>query len=271
MKNELDTLRKVEHLQEESKEDARHLLEANARDAARRRAISGLNDREALFLAQREHNTARLRNVAAHPQVQLSPNMAMLGSPTLSTSGSVPTINVPSSPGLLGSGLNVDPVAMPRMRTVSAHHPRPTPGLAVFPTVGASPIPQTVYHGSPALGLPLPRPRAVSSVGLGTPVTAERLRLEERKRNLMQKEAELQANREHRLRQKSNRLDLEAQELALRKRAQELAAKATLDSRERFLDNQEAQLNRRQEQLLEAEMAERLRQLSVNVGALIHV
>lgn len=272
MKHELETLRKVEGLQQESKEDARHMLEANARNAARRRAISGLDDREALLLAQREHNSARLRNVAAYPhsQVQLSPHMAMQGSPALSNIGSVPSINVPPSPGLLSFGLNVNPAATPRLRTVSALHPRPAPGLAVFPPLGAhqttASIPQNIYSGSPALSLPLPRPRAVSSVGLGNPATVERVRLEERKRALMQREAEVQASRENRLKAKENMLDLEAQEMALRKKAQELDARSKLESRERFLDNQEAHLNRRQEQLLEAEMAERLRQLAIDVS-----
>lgn len=270
MKNELETLRKVEDLRHDSAEEARHLLSETARGSARRRAVSGLSDREALLIAQREHNAARLRNPVGHPQPHLSPNMNMLASPAMSNVGLVPTINIPSSPGLLGSGLNAPMGANPRMRSVSTHHP-PT-GLAAFPAYGQTPLglggsPSLGMHGSPGLALPLPRPRAASSVGLGTPATAERLRLEERKRALMRKEAELQDARERRLLAKKSMLDLDAHELALRKKAQELDTRAKLEAHERFLDNQEVQLQQRQrDQAIEAEIANRLNSLSVNVS-----
>lgn len=272
MKNELETLRKVEDLQHESAEDARNMLQANARDSARRRAVSGLNDREALMLAQREHNTARLRNATAHPHSQMSPNLAMLASPALSSMGHVPTINIPSSPGLLSSGLDPNYMATPRMRSVSTHHPPMHGGLPVSPLLGGYQTPLSMSnhagaYGSPSLGLPLPRARAASSVGLGTPATVERMRLEERKRALLHKEAQLQADREHRLMKKKSMLDLDSQELALRRKAQELDARAKLESQERYLDDQQAQLQHRQrEQMLEAEMTDRLRHLSVNVS-----
>lgn len=254
MKNELDTLRKVEDLQQESAVDARKFLQENARDSARRRAISGLDNRQALALARHERNTAVLRHTAGHPGALLSPNMAMLSSPAMSSMGSMHVINVPQSPGMLGSGLCPNMGATPRVRTVSALH---TP---LSPSLGG-------YHGSPSLGLPLPRPRAISSAGLGAAATVERIRLEERKRALLQKEAMLQAGREQRLMEKKSMLDLDAQEIALRRQAQELDARMKLESNDRFLDGQEARLQHRQKEvMLEAEMAERLRHLNVNVG-----
>jgi hypothetical protein len=254
MKNELDTLRKVEDLQHDSAEDARKFLQENARDSARRRAISGIDNRQALLLAQRERNTAVLRHTAGHPGALLSPNMAMLSSPAMS---SMPIIHVPQSPDMLGAGLHQNYVATPRVRTVSALH---TP---VPPSLGG-------YHGSPGLGLPLARPRAISSAALGGAATVERVRLEERKRALLQKEAMLQAGRQQRLMEKKSLLDLDAQELALRRKAQEMDARVNSESRERMLDGQEAQLQQRQrEQMLEHEMEERLRHLSVNVRPLL--
>lgn len=273
MRHDLETLHKVEHLQKESEEEARELLNANAREAARRRAVSGLTDREALLIAQREHSSARLRNPAGHPQARLSPNMNMLASPAMSSIGVVPTLNVPSSPALLGSGLSLPTVATPRVRSISTHHP-PT-GMAAFPSqmqrpIGVALSPSIGIPNMPSLGLPLPRPRAVSSVGLGTPATAERLRLEERKRALMQEEAQLQNARERRLLEKKSLLDLDAQEIALTKRAQDLDARAKLEAYERFLDNQEIQLKHRErDQAIEAELTDRLNKLTVNVSTLV--
>lgn len=277
MKNELETLRKVEDLQHESAEEARQLLNANGRDAARRRAISGLSDREALLLAQREHNTARLRSLAAHPQANVSPNISMHlpASPSLATYGAVPIIHVPSSSNMLGAGLQLGGTSTPRVRSLSTHH---TPTIALAPFTGssqphlsvASPhVPLIGVHSSPSLG-PMSRPRAVSSVGIGGSATSERIRLEERKRAVLQKEADLQEARERRLLAKKSMLDLDAHELALKKKVQELDARAKLESHERFLDDQEARLQQRQrDQLMEAEMVDRLNSLSVNVRKMV--
>lgn len=262
MKHELETLKQVEHLQHESAEDARHLLNAAAQHD-RRRAVSGLNDRERLLLAERE----RLRLSAGHPLSHglASPNQSMLHSPAMSSIGmNVPTINVPPSPTMLGAGHYPGLAGTPRIRAVSSvghggmHHP----GLA-SPALGMG------LSRSPMLGVgaPSPRMRAVSSSGMTSPAGIERMRLEERKRALMEKEARLQDAREHRLLAKKSQLDLDATEAALRRRADELDARAKLDARSHYLDSQESVINARQrEQLHEAEMEQRLRSLNVNVG-----
>jgi hypothetical protein len=198
----------------------------------------------------------------------------MLGSPALSSMNTVPLIQTPYSPGLLSTGYSPNVIATPRMRAVSTHH---APGMPIYggtPHLGVNSLGYSPHlsaghpGGLGGLGMPLGRPRALSSAGLGgAPMSSERLALEARKLALLEKEARLVHQKEQRIAAKKSMIDLNAQELALRRQAQELDARVNLSARERALDYEDAHLNQRQaEQLQEAQLADRLRRLSVNVS-----
>lgn len=256
MKNELQTLRKVEELQHDSARTNNALLYA-ANDASRRRAISGLDDRQRLVMLERERE-ARMRNSAGHM------GTPMLASPAMSTLSyghqvPLPRLNVPSSPGMLSSGLDPHVVATPRVRAVS--HSNMGIGMP-----GSSPMMGGLASPSMGmLGAGMASPRMRTHSANMTPATADRIRLEERKRALMEREANLQMERERRLLAKKSALDLDAQEIAIRHKARELEQRAALDAHDQMLNREEALLQQRhRDQLVEHDLDARMRALNVS-------
>lgn len=225
IKHEIETLKRVEEMQHDAMQANRELLSV----ASRRRAVSGIDDRQRLALLERERE-ARLRNNA--------------NTQALLHAAASPHLGVPGSPMYHGTpALGV--AASPRVRTVSASH-----GLGV--------------PGSP-IGLDSMRGRTVST-GM-SPAAIERMRLEERKRALVEREAALQHERENRLRAKKSALELADRERHLRERQRELQQRNVLNARDNMLDREEALLHAKEREMhMEDDIERRLRNLNVNVS-----
>lgn len=217
----------------------RELLQV-AIQAQRRRAVSGIDDRQRLAILERERE-ARARNNA---------NTSAL----LHAAASPAHLGIPGSPMYHGTpSLGIAP--SPRVRAVSHHGPQ-------IPGSPADLLSMERLAAASAMGTP--RMRTVSS-GM-SPATVERMRLEERKRALMQREAALQHERENRLRAKKSALQLADQERHLRERERELQERSMLNARNDMLNREEARLHAQERELhTEDDIERRLRNLSVNV------
>lgn len=242
IKREIETLKKVEEMQHEAMEANRELLSV----ASRRRAVSGIDDRQRLALLERERQ-ARLRNNAAT-------------SALLYAAASPPQMGIPASPMYLGSpGLGL--AASPRVRAVSAtHHGLPSM---------ASPADLLASERLSAASAPggSPRIRTVST-GL-SPAALERMRLEERERALTERENALQHERENRLRAKKSALELADHERHLRKRERDFHQRSMLNAKDSMLNREEAILHEREREMrLEDDIERRLRNFNVHVSAM---
>lgn len=287
MKQEIQTLERVHEIQTDAHEANRELLRAaqrtrshsnigNERDRLlmleQERALRARQNSNNMALAGQRNAIARESALLHSPQYGASP---MLGSPMLGSGLGY------GSPNTLGVGL-----ATPRVRAVSASHQMPMAGLGHNPQAAAVAMAQNAARerlvheaehrlatsamlSSPMLG-GTPRMRAVSGGMMGAgPANAaslERMRLEERKRNLMQRERALQDQREGQLRAKASAIELANTERALHHRERELSERSQLLARDNLLDRQDAVLRQQERDAqLQDEMERRLRSLNVNV------
>lgn len=230
-------------MQHDSLEANRELLQV----ANRRRAVSGIDDRQRLALLERERE-ARLRQNANTAAVL----QAAAASPA--------RLGVPGSPMYHGTP-SLGVAGTPRARAISAtHHGLQVPGSP------ADLLARERLAAASAMGTP--RLRTVST-GV-SPATIERMRLEERKRALMEREAALQHEGENRLRAKKSALELADQKRHLRERERELQERSMLNTRNNMLNREEARLHDREREMhMEDDIERRLRNLSVNVRDLL--
>ncbi|CAA3032872.1 Hypothetical predicted protein [Olea europaea subsp. europaea] len=256
---EIETLEHVEELQRETLEANRELQKV-ANKTERRRAVSGIDERQKLVMLERERE-ARQRNnsMAMQQQQQQQQQAAMFAAASSPRMG----LGVPGSPMYGGS----QGFGTPRARAVSATNyglqfpGSPADVLAKERLMQAERAAAMGMRGSP-------RVRAVST-GLGgpggmggSPAAIERMRLEERKRALMERELALQNEREGNLRARKSALNLAEQERRLREREREMQERSMLSARDGMLSREEARLRERErEAMVDNDIEQRLRAL----------
>jgi len=273
IKHELETLEKVEELRREGTHHTQELLNAHER----RRAISGLEDSQRLALMERE-NQARLLN-SAH----LSPAHSMMSSPMMGGSqyAASPMLGVgghtPRARSVSGIGMGAAATADLLARERLAHANAQRHATSVAAASMLSPHSATL---SPFPSSPHVRTRAVSGSGLhhglASPAMSmsgghmsgaqmERMKLEAKKAELLDREHRLEQAKLNRLKAQASAVDLGRQERALRDRERDLLDRTAREERHRLMDREEARLRNVQHEM---ELEDQLRRLSVNTPSL---
>ena len=184
----------------------------------------------------------------------------MLGNPRLIIPGSLEIGG--GGAGFANAGMPYRSLSTPRVRAVSGHNLNAGNNMLERERMIQA-------QRNAALNAGTPRVRAISNSGLGSgginPAQLDRIRLEERKRNLMEREAALQHTREERLRNRQSNMKLDLKERDLQERRHVVNHDIQLDREERRIRDRQMELDRQRELDLEA----RFGRLNVNVGSTI--